>query len=167
MSGHRKGRHKEHGAGELNLVPYMDIVVNLILFLMLSSTGLTQFGVINVSAPTIGGGEAAEEKTDVPLNLTVAIIEKGFYVSGTGGNLAAAGNSTSEPTIAKTGGDYDYAALKKQMVELKSLFPKETKLIITGNSDIAYDVIIKVMDATRNDGPNILFPDVTMSPGFV
>jgi biopolymer transport protein TolR len=159
-------RHVEEAAGELNLVPYMDIVVNLILFLMLSSTGLVQFGVINVSAPAIGGGGEPEEQKDPPLNLTVAISPRGFFVAGTAAVLPAPGSS-NEPSIPKKGNDYDYAALTAKLVEVKSAFRNETKIIITGDPGTAYEVIIGVMDASRQTSPtDILFPDVMLSPGI-
>lgn len=146
----------------------MDIVVNLILFLILTTTGLTSFGVINVSAPQIGSGDSsAEAPTDQPLNLTVGISTRGFFVSGSGGNLPAPGSGGDQPSIPKINDTYDYAALTKKMVEIKSVFPRETKLIITGDPGTVYDVIVQVMDATRNDGPNQLFPDVLLSPGVV
>jgi len=167
MAGKRSKRHVEEAIGELNLVPYMDIVVNLILFLILTTTGLTAFGVINVSAPQIGSGDSSQEQpTDQPLNLTVGISSRGLYISGTGGNLPAPG-AADQPTIPKVNDDYDYAALTKKMVEIKTIFPRETKLIITGDPGTIYDVIVHVMDATRNDGPNQLFPDVLLSPGVV
>lgn len=160
-------RHVEEAAGELNLVPYMDIVVNLILFLMLSSTGLVQFGVLNVSAPAIGGGGGEpEEQKEPPLNLTIAISPKGFFVAGNGAGLAAPGSST-EPSIPKKGNDYDYAALTARLVEVKSAARNETKVIITGDPGTAYEVIIGVMDASRQTSPtDILFPDVMLSPGL-
>jgi len=163
----RSKRHQEEEAGELNLVPYMDIVVNLILFLMLSSTGLVAFGVLNVSAPAIGAGDGAppEEPKDPPLNLTVGISSKGFYVAGTGAGLPAPG-STSEPTILKQGDKYNYAELTKKLVEVKSVFPNEVKVIITGDSTIPYETIVGVMDAARQDGTRVLFPDVMLSPGI-
>lgn len=164
----RKSRHQqEEAAGELNLVPYMDIVVNLILFLMLSSTGLVQFGVINVSAPAIGGGgEASDEPKDPPLNLTIGVSSRGFIVAGNGGVLPAPG-TTTEPTIPKQGDKYDYAALTKKLVEVKSAFRNETKVIVSGEPGTPYEVIIGVMDASRQEGfaGQTLFPDVMLSPG--
>ncbi len=167
MAGKRVKRHTEEMVGELNLVPYMDIVVNLILFLMLTSTGLVQFGVINVSAPAIGSGDPTDAPQDQALNLTVAISQRGFFVSGTGGNLPAAAAADGAPSIPKVNDQYDYAALTKKIVEVKSVFPRETKLIITGDATTPYEVIVSVMDATRQDGTNILFPDVLLSPGAV
>src|ERR1039458_6127234 len=113
MAGKRSARHVEEQTGEINLVPYMDIVVNLILFLILTTTGLTSFGVINVSAPQIGSGAASDEQpTEQPLNLTVAISTRGFFVTGSGGNLPTTGSvDPNQPQIPKLNDNYDYAAL--------------------------------------------------------
>ena len=43
----------EEEAGELNLVPYMDIVTNIIIFLLASVVNQVALGNINVSSPTI------------------------------------------------------------------------------------------------------------------
>ena len=39
---------------ELNIVPYLDILMNLIMFMLLSITGLSAFGILNVNAPNYG-----------------------------------------------------------------------------------------------------------------
>ena len=84
--------------------------------------------------------------------------------------MAAPGSQT-EPTIPKVNDKYDYAALTKKLVEVKSVFHNETKVIITGDSTVPYEVIVGVMDASRQDSvgdnANILFPDVMLSPGAV
>ena len=47
----------EEEAGELNLVPYMDIVTNIIIFLLASVVNQVALGNINVSvADHLGGG---------------------------------------------------------------------------------------------------------------
>ena len=46
----------EEEAGELNLVPYMDIVTNIIIFLLASVVNQVALGNINVSSPTISAG---------------------------------------------------------------------------------------------------------------
>ncbi len=73
--------------GELNIVPYLDVVVNLVMFMLLSMTGLISLGVLNVSAPRIGGeaAAAAASRAGPKLLLTVAIGRQGFYVAGAGG----------------------------------------------------------------------------------
>ena len=49
-----QARRQEEG-GELNIVPYLDILMNLIMFMLLSITGLAAFGILNVNAPNYGG----------------------------------------------------------------------------------------------------------------
>ena len=74
----------EEEAGELNLVPYMDIVTNIIIFLLASVVNQVPLGNVNVSVPTLasGAGAADEEKPDKPpLNLTVSVGATGFTVA--------------------------------------------------------------------------------------
>ena len=53
----RKLRPKEHGeeGGELNIIPYLDIMMNLIMFMLLTMTALITLGVLNVTAPSTSG----------------------------------------------------------------------------------------------------------------
>ena len=51
----RRRIREDEEVGELNIVPYLDVVVNLVMFMLLSMTGLITLGVLNVSAPKIGG----------------------------------------------------------------------------------------------------------------
>ena len=80
---------QETELGELNIVPYLDILMNLIMFMLLSITGLATFGILNVSAPSYGGPTAAaQDDSDKPkLLLTVLVSKKGFFVAGAGGVL--------------------------------------------------------------------------------
>ncbi|HET8541942.1 MAG TPA: biopolymer transporter ExbD [Anaeromyxobacter sp.] len=172
----RRIRDEEH-AGELNIVPYLDVVVNLVMFMLLSMTGLIALGVVNVSAPKIGGDAAAQAApADQPkLLLTVAIAKTGFYVAGAGGVLgadAAAPDATRPPTIPLRDGKYDYAALGEQMRAIKDKFPTETAVILSADPDVVYDVLIQTMDACREitvknpDGSSerrALFFDVSLS----
>ncbi|RKH10299.1 biopolymer transporter ExbD [Corallococcus praedator] len=164
-----KPREEEEG-GELNIVPYLDILMNLIIFMLLSITGLTAFGALNVSAPTYGGGASASAglaEADAPkLMLQVLISEKGLYVRGNGKEAAAPeGDAPTLPRRAD--GTYDYAALNARLVKIKAEFPQETKVIVAADPNIPYDALIQTMDALRETaGPTerkLLFPDVTLS----
>jgi biopolymer transport protein ExbD len=172
----RRIRDEEH-QGELNIVPYLDVVVNLVMFMLLSMTGLITLGVLNVSAPKIAGETTTAEKPDrPPLLLTVAVGRQGFYVAGAGGVLgkdAATPAADRPPTIPllKTG-KYDYASLTEQMKKIKEQFPNETAVILSADPDVVYDVLIQTMDACREasvKGPDgkierkPLFFDVSLS----
>src|SRR4051812_32571344 len=136
----RKIRPKEEEeTGELNIIPYLDILMNLIIFILLSMTGLATFGILNVNAPNYGAGAGSNDPNEKPpLLLTVAISPKGFFLAATGGVLpgtaegaqaAAPGEGT--PTVAKKAdGTYDFVALTDKMKEIKTAFPAESKVIL-------------------------------------
>ena len=174
----RKLRPKEdEETGELNIVPYLDILMNLIIFMLLSMTGLAAFGILNVNAPNYGGGAAAvQENQEGPkLLLSVLISKKGFTVAGTGavlpGPQAPEGQAPEagqgEPTIPKlASGEYDFPALTAQMVNIKKEFPNETKVVVAADGDIPYETLVQTMDAIRETtgkGRKILFADVTLA----
>jgi biopolymer transport protein ExbD len=173
----RRIREEEH-TGELNIVPYLDVVVNLVMFMLLSMTGLITLGVLNVSAPKIGGEAAAAAnaaENQPKLLLTVAIGREGFFVAGAGGVLGAepaTPDATRPPTIPLREGKYDYASLTEQMKKIKEQFPNETAVILSADPDVVYDVLIQTMDACREmtvttaDGKSErkpLFFDVSLS----
>lgn len=136
--------------GELNLVPYMDVVVNLILFLMLTSSGFTSFGLLDASAPAV----ATDSSREPALNLTVTISQRGFSVL----------TDDAAVPIPKQRDTYDYAGLTAAVAEIKRAHRNETRLIVTAEAGITYDVLVAVMDATRHDANGALFPDVVIRP---
>ena len=158
----------EEEAGELNLVPFMDIVTNIIIFLLASVVNQVALGNINVSVPTISqGGASAEEQPPPPdkppLNLTVTVGSGGFVVAASGGVL---------PVIPKLpNGQYDYAALTAKLKEIKSNpdNAEETKANFNADASTPYDVVIATLDAMRQDEASgkILFPDVAFAAGIL
>lgn len=140
--------------GELNIVPYLDILMNLIIFMLLSMAGLATYGVVNINAPhTAPAGEARETQA---LTLTVTLGKSGFVVAASGGVL---------PLIPRgADGRYDFDALNSKLKELKAAFPGETKVIIAAEADTEYDELVSTVDAARETPDRkLLFPDVTLA----
>ena len=155
----------EEETGEINLVPYMDIVTNIIIFLLASVVNQVALGNVNVSVPAIasGGGAAAEDLPEKPpLNLTVTVGATGFTIAASGGVL---------PLIPKTAnGQYDYKSLTKKLIEIKSdpSNASETKVNFNADANIAYDVVVATLDALRQDDDGkVLFPDVAFTAGII
>ncbi len=150
----RRVRHDEE-TGELNIIPYLDIVTNLVMFMLLSMTGLITLGVLNVSAPKLAGPEAgaAADAQTPKLLLTVAIGRQGFYIAGAGGVLGqdagTGADAARPPTIPLRAGQYDYAALTAQMQRIKEQYPNETQVILSADPDVQYDTLVQTMDACR------------------
>jgi biopolymer transport protein ExbD len=143
----RRYREEDH-TGELNIVPYLDVVVNLVVFALLSMTGLVTLGALNVSA---SGTQAAARAESPKLLLTVAVGRDGFHVSGAGGVLGgeASPDGARGPTIPLRDGELDYAALSQEMRKVKDRFPDETALILSAEAETPYDVLVRTMDACR------------------
>ena len=158
---------------ELNIVPYLDILMNLIMFMLLSITGLSAFGILNVNAPNYGGPttQVTDEGDKPKLLLTVLISKKGFYVAATGGVVGQQAQAQANPAEAppsipkKADGTYDYTALTENMVNVKKEFPSESKVIVGAEGDIPYEVLVQTMDAVRETpgkDRKLLFTDVTL-----
>jgi biopolymer transport protein TolR len=88
----RKAHPHEHEA-EINLVPYLDIMVNLVMFMLVSMATAT-LAVVNVNMPDLSDGSASAdpstpqpEKPEDKLTLNVSIGGNGFFVAATGGLL--------------------------------------------------------------------------------
>lgn len=156
----------EEEAGELNLVPYMDIVTNIIIFLLASVVNQVALGNVNVTVPTLasGGGASSDDQPDKkPLNLTVSVGATGFTVAASGGVL---------PVIPKiAGGQYDYKSLTSKLLEIKNSSTEnkeETKANFNADANIAYDIVVATLDAMRQtDDGKILFPDVAFAAGIL
>jgi biopolymer transport protein ExbD len=155
----------EEEAGELNLVPYMDIVTNIIIFLLASVVNQVGLGNVNVTVPTLssGGGASSDDQPDKkPLNLTVSVGASGFTVAASGGVL---------PVIPKLGnGQYDYKSLTSKLLEIKSDKDnaQETKANFNADANIPYDIVVATLDAMRQtDEGKVLFPDVAFAAGIL
>ena len=164
---------REHGeemaeeGGELNLIPYLDIVTNVIMFMLATTTFAAALGDVNVSSPTTTSVSQTNTPPDPTpkndLNLTVSISDKGFTIAASGAVLYqgfsfdAAGNLVATPgnvlpTIPKTAkGEFDYDLLAKKMQEIKRspTAAGETKVIINANANILYENVVAVLDACR------------------
>jgi len=187
-------------SGELNVIPYLDVVTNVVMFLLASMTTYQlTFGNLNITAPSRSdtGGGSGETEPKEELNLSVFVTEGGFTIAARGGQLVNPRTNTT-PTIEtrpisdavrqSRGGDmktgkgtwcpeemqleWDYPALSKKLGEFKygpnvpEDFKKETKVILTANPGICYNVLVHTMDAVRRDAENReLFPDVILSAG--
>src|SRR3954462_14477497 len=80
----------EEETGEINLVPYMDIVTNIIIFLLASVVNQVALGNVNVSVPSLassGFSAIDDQPQKPPLNLTVTVGATGFTIAASGGVL--------------------------------------------------------------------------------
>lgn len=163
------GPDEEEG-GELNIVPFLDIVMNVLMFVLATITA-TFTATIESAPPRMGGGARASDAPSLGLN--VMIVSDGFSVKARGGNVAT---GCSEATGMGSGlavplknGAYDYAELKRCARVLKSLSPEfreETQVTLSANPNVPFQTIASTMDALRSDQASdgkeqVLFDDVS------
>jgi biopolymer transport protein TolR len=152
-------------SGELNLVPYLDIVTNIVIFLLASvTTYQLALSNVNVSSPTFGVGGGTEGPP--PLNLTVTVTQNGFSVAASGAVLL--GPDGNLPTIKKEVSDKElpWEKLTAKAREIKDQYAEEHTVTLGANPDVSYETVVKTMDALRQDAKGkLLFPDVSLSAG--
>ena len=162
------GPDEEEG-GELNIVPFLDIVMNVLMFVLATIT-VSFTATMETSPPKAGG--AGRAPTTPTLGLAVLVVGDGFSVKARGGNIAPGctneGGVGAGLAVPKKNGEYDYAALKTCATNLKNAAPEfkeETQVTVSANPNIPFQVIAATMDALRNypqpDGKDAeLFPEV-------
>jgi biopolymer transport protein TolR len=138
--------------GELNIVPFLDIVMNILIF-VLATVAVTFTATIDTSPPA---SKSAGVRTEVPseaLNLSVLIATEGFSLKTSGGNIAPGCNDVGAGyAVPKVNGNYDFTSLKACASHLKgssSAFADETAATISANPGVDFQTVVGVMDALR------------------
>lgn len=152
--------------GELNIVPFLDIITNILIF-VLATVAVTFTAAIDSSPPASGGKGVRKDIESTALNLTILIVNDGFSMKASGGNIApgCTGPGTGI-AIPKRNGKYDYTSLNACAAKLKAASPDfadETQFYVTGNPGTDYQTIVSVIDALRTDmrdPSRTLFTDV-------
>lgn len=149
-------------AGELNVVPFLDIITNVLMF-VLATVAVTFTATIDSTPPSLGG-KGAIRVDSKSLNLSVFIVTDGFSIKASGGNVAT-GCQTAGPGLAvPKRNEYDFDGLTVCAQRLKAAsqeFKDESQVTITANPGIDYQTVIRTIDALRHskEGED-LFPDV-------
>lgn len=150
-------------AGELNVVPYLDIITNIMMF-VLATVSVSFIGSIDTTPPSIGGNRVRADISTKALSLVAMITGQGVALKTSGGSIAPGCNEAGAGiTVPNVNNRYDLPSITACVKRLKNASPafkEETQVTITASSDIDYKTIIDVMDALRADGGEELFPDV-------
>ena len=122
-------RGKKHEDLEMNLVPLIDVLLVIIIFLVVSAT-FARMSELQINLPTA----QANAPEDKPKVIDVGIDAKGHYVVGK--------NSVDEGTVVAIG-----VALQKAAGE-----GKEPTIIINADANTTHQSVINVMEAARQVG---------------
>jgi len=148
----RRDRRKKQ-VGELNLVPMIDILVVLVFFLLVNSTGVSILGIDLPDA----------NKTSKPdpnrLPLVVTVRSDGLVLTEGATELGRYGSASE---------GYDYKALSDRLLIVKNLRKDENNITLLVEPATTHDTLVQTMDAVRitpTDGGRTLqalFPNIAL-----
>jgi len=160
----RIAAQEEGATGELPIVPLLDVITNITLFLLATMTFV--LATSEVSARTPSTCTHCSSRTTPSLDLSILVTRHTVLVAGSGGVLAPGCermNSRDIPTITRDG--QEWVQLTQCLVEVHAAYPDESEIILSANANVPYEDIIAAMDAARANGDAPLFPEVRLSAG--
>jgi biopolymer transport protein ExbD len=134
----RGGRHHRHDAAELNITAFMNLMVILVPFLLITAV-FSRLAILELNLP--GSSSEPVEPQDQTFQLEIIVRQDKIEVGDRNQGLLG---------IYPNGeGGYDYVALADKLLELKERYPTKTDASILLEQDIAYDTLVQVMDTVR------------------
>lgn len=138
MNRRRWRKHRRHDAEELNITAFMNLMVILVPFLLITAV-FSRLAIIELNLPT---SESAADQVDEPrfqLEITVRA-----------GTIEVGDRNTGVMKRIDAGVDgHDLDALSDYLAEVKSSFPDQLGATLLIEPDISYDVLVAVMDRVR------------------
>ena len=124
-----KFRTRAHEEPEINLIPFIDVLLVVVIFLMLSTT-YSKFTELQITLPTAD----TQTQRDYPREVVVAVSSDGRYVIN---KTAVPGKSVEEVATA---------------LSQAATVGKESVVIIHADASAAHQSVITVMEAARRVG---------------
>lgn len=152
----RKSRSND-ATFELNLAPFLDIVVSVIPMLLLS-VAFIQIKMIETSIPQVVAQKIAEQKKNekVPVSVTLEANRITGYTF-----ILNENGSSKKTNLALKDGKFDFQGLQAVAAETKRKYTDIFKMDFMPKADVTYEDIVGTMDALRRlpDGQKIAFRD--------
>jgi biopolymer transport protein ExbD len=148
--------------GELNVVPYLDIIMNVMMF-VLASVSVAFASTVPAQAAPINPGVVRETRA---LRLTALITGQGVALKTATASIGPGCDSLGAGlTVPHRNGAPDLAALTACARKIKDSSPeaaKETQVSLAASPDVPYQTVVAVMDGLRADEQGPLFPEVSL-----
>lgn len=144
--------------GELQIVPLLDILVNLVSFLLVILATPLLLAQVEAQLPSFGPGRGT-------WRATVTLTDAGIFVSDRDGTYAAGCTSHgSGATLPRVGSELDFSGLRYCAEQLRRAHPETESITLTANPGVDLQSVLSAMDAVQGHGR--LFPDVTIAAGL-
>jgi len=133
------GDRKKPLNAELNLVPYIDLLTCMVAFLLITAVW-TQLARLKVDQH----GQGPIDTLDAPDKTKIAVV-----VHDDGFNLIV---GTDQKPLPRKAGALDYATLAVELAAVKRAHPDRTDAQVISADNVAFDSIVRTMDATMSAG---------------
>ena len=139
IRGRRAGRHRHHEAAELNITAFMNLMVILVPFLLITAV-FSRLAVLELYLPG-SSSEPADPQEEQVFQLEITVRANQIEIGDR--NQGALGIYPNTET------GYDFDAVSAKLAEIKESYPEKTDASILLESDIDYATIVRVMDLVR------------------
>ncbi|MEM7562253.1 MAG: biopolymer transporter ExbD [Pseudomonadota bacterium] len=151
---------RKHPAAELNITAFMNLMVVLVPFLLITAV-FTHVTVLDLNLPP-PGGQDSKQPNKPPYELRVTIRKNMLVISDNRLGLIQ--------RIPMKGKEHNFAQLKSTLKQVKARIPDHTAVTILAEQQTRYDDLISAMDSSRSyraeiDGEWVfaeLFPDISI-----
>jgi biopolymer transport protein ExbD len=134
----RGGRHRRNDTAELNITAFMNLMVILVPFLLITAV-FSRLAILELNLP--GSSSEPVPPQEQSFQLEVIVRQEKIEVGDRNQGLLG---------VYPNGVDgYDYEALSTKLSELKKRYPAKSDASILLEQDIAYDTLVQVMDTVR------------------
>lgn len=139
MSVRARVRRAHREAPELNITAFMNLMVVLVPFLLLSAV-FTQLSILELNLPPDTNSQANKDQKKVRNFEVIVRKDKLVVADNIGGILKV---------IDNTAGKHDFSALSGFLIKIKTRFPEKQNISILLEPNIEYELLVKTMDTVR------------------
>jgi biopolymer transport protein ExbD len=139
MSVRKRVRRAHRSVPELDVTAFMNLMVVLIPFLLLSAA-FSQFSILELNLPPDSKSQANKNQKKVR-NFEVIVRQDTLVVADTIGGVLK--------VIKKVKGKHDFKALSDILIKVKTRFPEKQNISILLEPNIEYELLVRAMDTVR------------------
>ncbi|NOX76443.1 MAG: biopolymer transporter ExbD [Gammaproteobacteria bacterium] len=140
MSVRSRVRRSATEAPELNITAFMNLMVVLVPFLLLSAV-FSNLAILELNLPPDSSAQANKNQKK-ERNFEVIVRKNKLVVADTLGGVIK--------TIPNVKGKHDFKTLSDILMRLKARFPKKQNITLLLEPQIPYDLLVQSMDTARS-----------------
>lgn len=159
----RRSRRHNHDETELNITAFLNLMVILIPFLLITAV-FSRITILQLNIPPASEAPLQEEQKPREEPLTINVIVRPEVIT-------VADNKGFARNFKKVKGDFDLKALSDLLQNMKDRVPDKNDANVLVDPEVNYELLVRVMDTVRtiefrNDkglpAQQEMFPDISL-----